>query len=134
MNTDAAYKVDAYIEALPETEQVLMKKIRRLLLNTVPQIEERFSFGIPFYYYYGMFCFVSARNNGINVSFCRGKDLVNEFAQLEQKGRAIVASVTIKKLSDINFLELPVLIAAAAEWNKEAAKQKIPMVQKRKKP
>ena len=129
----ASRQVDAYIESLPQPQQAFAQKLRETLFELLPSIEERFSFKLPFYHYYGMFCYLHADKNGLHFCFCRGKDFVMAFPQLEQKNRASIASVTVRQWSDFTRLEITSLISAAAEWNKEASLQKIPMVQKKKK-
>jgi uncharacterized protein len=127
----ASRQVDDFIEALPERERTIAEAVRELLFEYVPQIEEKFSFKLPFYHYYGMFCYLHFDKGGLHLCFCRGKDLVDAFPQLEQKNRAAIASVTLKEKKDIQRLELVTLITTAAEWNKEAKRLKISMVQKR---
>lgn len=131
MNFTASHKVNDYIDALTQNEQRLAHTIRKLLFATVPQIEERFSFRLPFYHHYGMFCYIHAGRECINFCVCRGKDLLELFPQLEQKARASIASVTLYQMSDTSKLEVPALITAAAEWNKEAALRKIPILKRK---
>jgi hypothetical protein len=133
MTSPASRHVDAYLDALSPSQQVMAQKIRELLFELVPGVEERFSFKLPFYHYYGMFCYLHADKHGLHFCICRGKDLVMAFPQLEQKNRASIASVTLHDWSDFSKQEVTALIAAAAEWNKEAALQKIPILQKKKK-
>lgn len=130
MKQSSRWLVDAYIEALPDQQRELMQQVRSLILRTVPQAEERFSFRIPFYHYFGMFCYLNKADEGIALSFCRGKDLVAAFPQLQQKNCAIIASVILYTVKDIVRLELPQLIAAAAQWNEEAKKLGVRMVKK----
>jgi uncharacterized protein len=129
----ASRQVDAYIESLPQPQQAFAQKLRETLFEAVPGIEERFSFKVPFYHYYGMFCYLHADKQGLHFCFCRGKDLVMAFPQLEQKNRASIASVAVHQWSDFSRLEITSLISAAAEWNKEASLQKMPILQKGKK-
>jgi hypothetical protein len=124
--------VDAYIDNLSETQQAIAEQVRRLLTSLVPGIQEKLSFKIPFYHYFGMFCYINVIPNGIDLGFCRGKDITGEFPSLEGKGRAIVASVSLYAVSDIDKKEVREIIVAAALWNAEARKKKIPMVKKRK--
>lgn len=77
-----------------------------------------------------MFCYINAIPNGIDVGFCRGKDFATEFEHLETKGRAIVATVALYAVKDIQQKQLHEIIVAAALWNEEAKKKKIPMVKK----
>lgn len=123
--------VDDYIFNLSAEQQAIANKVRQLLLTLVPGIQEKLSFKIPFYHYYGMFCYINAIPNGIDVGFCRGKDLAGEFEHLEEKGRAIVATVALYTTKDIQQKELREIIIAAALWNEEAKKKKIPMVKKK---
>lgn len=125
--------VDEYIECLPENKQELCALLRSLVLDNVPGIQEKLSFKIPFYHYYGMFMYLNNTNEGIDVGFCRGKDILSEFPQLEMKNRAIVATVEIRSRKDIAVKKLREIIVAAAAWNKEAKKLNIPMIKKEKK-
>lgn len=126
------HKVDEYIDNLPEYQRVLAEQARHMIHSLVPGIEEKFSFKIPFYHYFGMFCYINAVPGGIDIAFCRGRDLVESFPQLELKGRAIVASVTLFNRRDFEKIELREIITAAAMWNEEAKKNKIPMISKRR--
>jgi len=47
--------VDHYIEALPSEKQIIATAVRDIIV-AVPGIEEKFSFKIPFYTYFGMLC------------------------------------------------------------------------------
>lgn len=124
--------VDEYIENLPDEKRELGQLLRELILSLVPDVEERFSFKIPFYHYFGMFIYLNNTKEGIDVAFCRGKDLVELFPQLHTKGRAIVATVLIEKRADIYSQQLKEIILTAAAWNKEAKELKKPMVKARK--
>ncbi len=124
--------VDTYIYNLSDTQQAIAKNVRRLLFDLVPEIHEKLSFKIPFYHYFGMFCYINAIHNGIDLGLCRGKDISVEFPSLEVKGRAIVASVSLYSLKDIRQKEVREIIIAAALWNEEAKKKKIPIVKSRK--
>jgi hypothetical protein len=120
--------VDDFIDALPDERRVICEKIREMIFALVPAIEERFSFNLPFYHYFGMFLYLRNAAEGITVSFCRGKDLVDLFPELSSNGRAIVASVCITTASEIHSKQLQEIILTAAAWNQEAKMRKIPIV------
>lgn len=122
--------VEEYLDSLPGERKIIGEKIRELILESVPGIQEKLSFKIPFYHYFGMFMYLNNTPGGIDVGFCRGKDLTEAFPQLELKERAIVATLCIKEKKDISRFDLPQLIIAAAAWNEEAKRLKIPMVKK----
>ncbi|MGB4843450.1 MAG: DUF1801 domain-containing protein [Ferruginibacter sp.] len=123
--------VDDYIFNLTDSQRIIAEHIRKLLHELVPGIQEKFSFKIPFYHYFGMFCYINAIPGGVALCFCRGKDIAAEFAALEVKGRAIVASVSLYAVKDIKTSEVRGIIVAAALWNEEAKKNNIPMVKKK---
>jgi uncharacterized protein len=123
--------VDEYIFNLSSQQQAIAEKVRSLLLTLVPGIQEKLSFKIPFYHYYGMFCYINTIPNGIDVAFCRGKDLVEQFEYLNAKSRAIVASVQLYTVKEITEKQIHEIIITAALWNEEAKKKKIPMVKKK---
>jgi hypothetical protein len=125
--------VDAYIESLPETKREIAEAIRELILTTVPDVEEKLSFKIPFYHYFGMFCYLNEVEEGIDVGFCRGKDLVFAWPQLDLRDRVMVASVIISSKKEIQTFQLEQLLLAASHWQLEAKQMKLPMVKTKKK-
>jgi uncharacterized protein len=126
--------VDLYIDALNENEKRIVEKLRVMLFELVPGLEERFSFKLPFYHYYGMFCYINKVKEGIEFNFCRGKDLEMAFPELERKNRAIIAGITICNYKQMNIQILKELILAAAEWNETCKKNNTPIVKKKKPP
>ena len=126
--------VDVYIDALNENDKQIAEKIRAMLFDLVPAIEERYSFKLPFYHYFGMFCYINKVKEGIEFNFCRGKDLQMAFPELAIKNRAIIAGITIANIKEIDIGMLQELILAAAEWNETCKKNKTPMVKKKKPP
>lgn len=125
--------VDDYIESLPDSKREIAEAIRELLFTTLPHLEEKLSFKIPFYHYFGMFCYMNAVKDGMELVFCRGKDLVFAWPQLEQKGRAIMAGVTITHKKDFSKYNLEALLIGAAAWNEEAKRINISPLSKAKK-
>lgn len=128
-------RVSSFIEALPEHQQLLSEAVRDLILNLQQPVEERFSFGIPFYHLLGMFCYINPIEGGVELGLCRGKDLVLAYPQLQMGNRAMVAGVKLYSLKDIQRMEIRILLDGAAAWQVEAAaaKRKFVAPKKRKK-
>jgi hypothetical protein len=126
------HQVSNYIECLPDTKREIAELLRELIYETVPHVEERFSFRLPFYHYYGMFCYINEVKDGIELCFCRGKDLVLAWPQLELKGRAMVASVLLRQVKEVTTMQIEQLLLQAADWNREARLLNKPMVRKKK--
>jgi hypothetical protein len=126
-------EVNLYIDNLPEELQEVAEMIRAQLFKIVPDIQEKFSFKIPFYHYYGMFCYLTTlQGKRLHLTFIRGKDLVSLYPFLEQKGRAMAASISFASKKDFNKSEIAELITAAAIWQKEAFEQGEGFVKKKK--
>jgi uncharacterized protein len=121
--------VDTFIDGLPLDRKALVESLRHLIHAMVPGVQEKLSFKIPFYHYFGMFCYINPVKDGVDLCICYGKDFADDFAHLEVKGRAMVASVRLHSLKDIEHKGVAEILAAGA-INKEAmAKEK-----KQKKP
>ena len=115
------HAVSVYIEALPEPELQIAQMLRDMLYTEVAGIEERFSFKLPFYHYHGMFCYMNKlKTGGIDLCFCRGKDLVMAYPQLQRKERAIMAGLPIYTVRDIYTMQIRELIIGAAAWQEQA--------------
>jgi hypothetical protein len=125
--------VNDYIESLPDAKREIAEELRELIFTTVPRVQEKLSFKIPFYHYFGMFCYMNEVKDGIDLVFCRGKDLVFAWPQLQQKERVIMAGVTITHKKDIARYNLEALLIGAAAWNEEAKRMNISPLSKAKK-
>ena len=80
------------------------KKLRSIILNTADGIEEKFSFKIPFYYYYGWMCYttIERKTDSVYIAFLRGFELSDEQGILEEKGRTMVKSITYTHVKEID--------------------------------
>ncbi|MCC6761305.1 MAG: DUF1801 domain-containing protein [Chitinophagaceae bacterium] len=128
------YKVSSYIESLPEVESSIAAELRFLICTAIPQVEEKFSFKIPFYHYHGMFCYINylRKNGGIELCFCRGKDLLLAYPQLQQNGRNMVAGISLFDMKDIKRKSVSEVLHAAAAWQVEAWQQQSSFLRNKK--
>jgi hypothetical protein len=125
--------VDEYIESLPDEKREIAEQLREMILSIIPNVQEKLSFKIPFYHYQGMFCYLNEVKEGINLGLCRGKDLIDVLPQLEQGKRLMVASVIISNKKEIRSKQIEEVLLTAANWQEEAKRLKIPMVNTKKK-
>jgi uncharacterized protein len=118
--------IDSYIDGLTEDKKDIVIHLRNIIHALVPAVQEKYSFHIPFYHYFGMFCYINPAKNGVDLGICYGKTLASDFASLEVKNRAMVATVRLHTLKDIATKQVEDIIAAAAiaKEIKHAAKQK----------
>ncbi|MES2776100.1 MAG: DUF1801 domain-containing protein [Bacteroidota bacterium] len=126
------HQIDNWIESLPEQLNETALRVRELVFETVHGVEEKYSYKLPFYHYFGMFCYFTYNKKlkALDITFMRGKDLTEIFPQLEMRGRAIGGSIVLYKPTDINRLKLQEVLVTAAAWQREARQLKIPFVKK----
>ena len=125
--------VDEYIESLPDEKREIAEQIREMILSLIPHVQEKLSFKIPFYHYHGMFCYINEVKDGIDLGLCRGKDLVDVLPQLQQGNRVMVASVIILTKKEIQTKNIQDVLLTAANWQEEAKRLKISMINAKKK-
>ncbi len=119
-------KVDAYIDLLPDFERETAERIREMIFVSVPDVMEKLSFKIPFYHYFGMFCYLNyiKAGGGLEWVFCRGKDLADAHPILITQGRAMVAGITLKKGELVDWSLIQQVLYDAASWQEMAYQQK----------
>lgn len=111
-------QADGFIDALPEPKRKAATRLQQLILETVPEAEERFSYQTPFYYYFGPFCYLTSVRDGIELCFWHGRELAASFPLLHMRKRVMVAGVILKNEKELNRKKITSLIAGAAEWQK----------------
>jgi uncharacterized protein len=117
--------VDSYIDGLPEDRKAIAEQLRSIIHALVPTVQEKFSFKIPFYHYFGMFCYINPVKDGIDLGICNGKSFADDFEHLEVKERALIATVRLHALKDIADKQVEQIISTAAiEKEKSAAVKK----------
>ncbi|MEJ8816328.1 DUF1801 domain-containing protein [Lacibacter sp. H407] len=125
--------VDEYIESLSDEKREISEQLRELIHTVVPHVQEKLSFKIPFYHYHGMFCYLNEVSDGIDLGLCRGKDLIDVLPQLELRNRVMVASVIIRNKKEIQTKNIQEVLLTAANWQEEAKRLKISMINTKKK-
>jgi hypothetical protein len=107
-----------YILNQKEPYQSLMLYVRSVIQRTIPEIEEKFSYGIPFYYYAKnpmIYLNVLKETNFLDVAFMQGVLLENRFLELsDYKNRKKVRSIQIGDMEDFDELGFVELLKAAS--------------------
>jgi hypothetical protein len=128
------------IAALPRDEQVLVKRLRALVTECMPQaIEKTYEDMImPFYTRNRMICFIwppsavweanadyeKQKAKGVALGFNQGKLMSNEDGVLLAEGRKQVYMMYFKKPEDIDEIQLRALLFEAAMIDEQFAKKK----------
>lgn len=132
--------IDQMIATLPRDEQVLVKRLRALVTECIPQATEKAYDGLvmPFYTRNRMICFIlppsvfwepnadyeKQKAKGVSLGFSQGKLMSNEDGVLLAEGRKQVYRMYFKKLDDIDENQIRALLFEAAMIDEQFAKKK----------
>ncbi|MEJ0055368.1 MAG: DUF1801 domain-containing protein [Bacteroidota bacterium] len=132
--------IDQMISTLPRSEQVLVKRLRSLITECIPQATEKayYDLGIPFYTRNRLICFIwppsviwepnanheKRKSKGVSLGFNQGKLMSNEDGVLLSEGRKQVYVMYFKKLDDIDEHQVRALLFEAAMIDEQFAKKR----------
>jgi len=93
--------VRQFIYEQPQPQREMMTILRSWILDLGSHTQEKISYKIPYYSFYGTMCFLSPRVDGVDLGFTKGYELSNEQKMLESKGRKLVRSVTLHSVAEL---------------------------------
>ena len=118
--------VDNYILRQKEPYQSIMLYVRSVILRTLPDVEEKYNYGIPFYHYNKkpfIYLNILKKTNFVDVAFVKGVALKEQFPQLKDyNNRKLVRSLQYNQLESINEEELTEIITTAASLTDKSRK------------
>jgi hypothetical protein len=110
--------IDQYLFDQKEPYQSIMLYVRSVIFKTLPKIEEKYNYGIPFYHHNKKpMCYLNILKgtNYVDVAFVQGVLLQNKFPQLtDYNNRKQVRSIQVKSLEDFDEYQFIELIQEAA--------------------
>jgi len=104
--------VELFVLEQPKLLQPLYYKLRGIILNEIPQIQEKLVYDIPFFYLKKRIFYFAPKKNGIDLGFCDGY-LLSKHPILEVKDRSRVRTIFFQTINEINEEELIPLIHEA---------------------
>jgi hypothetical protein len=111
--------VDDYYFSQIEPYQSIMLYVRSVILRTLPDVQERYSYRIPFYNIGKkpmIYINVLKGTNFVDVAFVQGILLEKDFPILKDyKNRKQVRSIQVKSLEDFDEVEFVKLLHAAVD-------------------
>lgn len=132
--------IDQMISNLPTHERVLVKRLRALVTECIPQATEKayYDLGIPFYTKNRLICFIwppsvvwepnandkKRMAKGVSLGFNQGNLMSNEDGVLLAEGRKQVYAMYFKKLDDIDEAQVRALLFEALMIDDQFAKKK----------
>jgi len=110
--------VDQYLFSQKEPYQSIMLYVRSVILKTLPEIEEKYNYKIPFYHHNKKpMCYLNILKGTkyVDVAFVQGVFLQNKFPQLKNdKHRKQVRSLQIKSLENFDEFMFKELLKEAS--------------------
>jgi uncharacterized protein YdhG (YjbR/CyaY superfamily) len=97
--------VQDYIASQRPFQKEMMSVLRRWILDLGPHAQEKISYTVPFFYYYGPLCYLNPAGDGVDLSFTKGTKLSNDQKLLEEKNRKTVASIRFHSLAELEERE-----------------------------
>ena len=108
-----------YILHQKEPYQSLMLYVRSVIFRTLPEIEEKFSYRIPFYHCHKkpmLYLNILKGTDYVDISFIQGVILETNFPELKDyKNRKKVRSIQIKDMGDFDEMRFIELLQAASK-------------------
>jgi uncharacterized protein YdhG (YjbR/CyaY superfamily) len=107
--------VQDFIAALPRDEKIIVSRLRSLILDIDPRIQEKLSYGVPYFFHHRRICFLwpasaipyetgkaKERTSLVDFGLCYGNELSNEQGLLLAEGRKQVYVIRLSSASEIN--------------------------------
>ncbi|MEA5557352.1 DUF1801 domain-containing protein [Nodularia spumigena] len=93
--------VDACLAFIPSQEREIVVHLRQLIFKTIPEVKEKLSYNVPFYFRKERICFIwpcsipwGGIKEGVQLGFANGAKLNDEFGYLTQsKGKSIATKL-----------------------------------------
>lgn len=107
--------VEEFIGGLEPTEKVLVNRLRKLILDVDPRLQEKLSYGVPYFFHNRRICFIWPASHfpcsddkrkeypeKVQLGFCYGNLLSNEQGVLLAEGRKQVYLMKFTSPSEID--------------------------------
>lgn len=111
-------QVDAFIDNLGEPVQDIVKRLRTVVFEAYPEMEEGIKWSKPSYSKEGLVCYMQTAKSHVNFGFYRGADLADRHNLLEGDGKKM-RHVRIRKADEIDEEKLKFLVWDAVDLNRK---------------
>ncbi len=128
MQTVNFKSVDEFLEFLPEVELIIVKALRSMVLDTIPDVSEKLSYNVPYFKRYKNICFIwpssilwgkNKTYEGVRFGFTSGHLLNDESDYLSKENRKSVYWKDFHSLQNIDFDLLRSFLIEAVEIDRD---------------
>ena len=103
VSSQASAQVHRFIQNLKQPQQQIVEVLRDLILASAPEIEERFTHKVPFYYRFGRVLSLNPKKESVQLGFCDGHVLADEHGLLSGHELKIVRHYEVGLASEIQL-------------------------------
>lgn len=118
--------IEQHIYSQKEPYQRIMLYVRSVILKTIPAVEEKYSYRIPFFNVFNkpmLYLNVLKGTNFVDVAFVQGIILEEKYPQLQNyNNRKQVRSIQVKSLEDFDELMFVQLLKDATNYLESSKK------------
>ncbi|MEE9563077.1 MAG: DUF1801 domain-containing protein [Thermoanaerobaculia bacterium] len=111
-------QVEAFIQRAAPPVQPLLRQLRKLVRETLPDAREEIKWGRPVYSLRRIVCYLAAAKDHASLGFYRGADLRAPNAPLEGDGKKL-RHIKVRQTEDIRPRVFARLLRQAARLDKE---------------
>lgn len=124
--------VEEFLEFLPASERKIVQALRKLVLESIPDCEEKLSYNVPYYRRHYNICYIwppsitwdGFLHEGVQLGFTYGNLLQDELGYLERGKRKQVFWKSFFEVKEIDARTLQSYLHEAALIDSEKAKEK----------
>ena len=124
--------IDELLEFLPEDELKIVEMLRKIVFSCIPDIEEKFSYNVPFYKRHSNICYIwpssvqwgNVKLTGVQFGFNKGYLMQDDIDWLEKGKRKQVFWKTFHSIKEIDVDLLKAYIFEAALVDEADSKKK----------
>ena len=128
-------EVEDIITNLPKDERIIVKRLRSIILDTDPHLQEKLSFGVPYFFHHRSvcflwptslipFCFKKPTEEKVTLGLCYGNLLSNDQGLLIAGNRKQVYVIKFSEASQINDQAIREIIQEAVLVDEQFSKKK----------
>lgn len=115
--------LEDFLSYLPDEERRMVDRLRHLVLDCLPDAQERLAYNVPFYYRHRRICYIwpsavpwgKVREGGVQLGFPEGYRMQDEIGWLERGSRKQVYMKTFMSLAEIDEDMVRAYLFEAAE-------------------
>jgi hypothetical protein len=123
--------VEEFLGHLPASERRIVERLRGIIFDCIPEVQEKLAYNVPFYYKRKRVCFIwpasvpwgKVKKEGVLFGLCRGNLIMDEINYFEKGDRKEIITKTFFRLNEIEEDLLKTFIFEAYHLDAETEKR-----------